>query len=341
MTFSLIPEDLEKWHRHKEILRIDESRAVEAIAVYLRKICDQYSASGVLFGLSGGIDSAVLAALAIRSLGRDSVHVTYLFDRDSQRELGLRARMVADWLGLELETRSIEPVMWERGIYAPLAVRITSLSGPINRFLHRLYRWIVGETSFISSLRLGSAGASDQEFRSSAHRSTSRYVEAAINARHIYRRQVLESEAEAHHWLLIGAANRTEWSVGWFVKGGVDDLPIQPLKGLYKTQIRQLAAFLGVPDEVQTQAPSPDMVKGITDEFALGMSYSRIDVALDFLESGVSEKDVTEMGITEEEIDMVQEMKRLSSWKRAAAGLPPPVDGGPGGGFRIGCTRPH
>jgi NAD+ synthase len=86
----------------------------------------------------------------------------------------------------------------------------------------------------------------------------------------------LESKARAQNWLLLGAANRSEWETGWFVKDGVDDLPYQPLMGLYKTQVRQLGRYLGVPGEIQQQVPSPDMMRGISDEYALGMSYSTI-----------------------------------------------------------------
>jgi len=72
----------------------------------------------------------------------------------------------------------------------------------------------------------------------------------------------------------LGTANRSEYLVGWFVKDGIDDLPFSPLIGLYKTQVRQLSEFLGLPFKIRNRLASPDMVKGITDEFALGISYS-------------------------------------------------------------------
>jgi len=116
--------------------------------------------------------------------------------------------------------------------------------------------------------------------------------------------------------LLLGAANQSEWFVGWFVKDGIDYLTIQPLKGFNKTQIRQLAAFLGVPAGVVEQAPSPDMMKGISDEFALGIRYSKIDLILDHLEGGMTKESVLAAGCTEKQIRLVQEMKRHSEWKR-------------------------
>lgn len=317
------------------LLRIDEPRTVEAIKTYLRKICRQQSVEGVSIGLSGGLDSAVLTTLAVLVLGKQPVRVTYLFDRDSKRTIGRNARMVADWLGLELRTKSIEPEMRARGIYALPNIHIVSLWGPISRCLHRVYCFKFGETPFISSLRLGGTDTSDQEPHGPVFRRALRQIENGIYTRHIYRREILEQEARDQNWLLLGAANRTEWLVGWFVKSGIDDLPIQPLIGLYKTQVRQLAAFLGIPDPVQSQAPSPDMIRGITDEFAIGMCYSNTDIILDFLEGGLTDEHVSIAGITQKEIHQVQEMKCLSSWKRTSAGTQPPVDGGPKGGFRI------
>ena len=115
---------------------------------------------------------------------------------------------------------------------------------------------------------------------------------------------------------LLGAANRTEWLVGWFVKDGIQDLPIQPLTGLYKTRIRQLATFLDVPAGVVEQAPSPDMMKGISDEFALGVCYSKIDLIPDHLERGMTKESILAAACTENEIYRVQEMNRYSEWKR-------------------------
>ncbi len=300
------------------LLRIDAARVAEAIKEYLRDVTARRSADGVLLGLSGGLDSAVLATLAVGALGREFVHVAYLYDRDSDRTLRLRARQVADWLGLQLETIDIEPAMREKGVYAPLLMRIASWSPVLNRSVHRLYRSVFRQTMFMASLR----------------ESAARFPESAFNARHIHRRELLENKAEARNWLLLGAANNSEWLVGWFVKGGIDDLPIQPIRGLYKTQVRQLASFLGVPEEIRVQAPSPDMMKEITDEFALGISYAKLDLALDCLEGGVSEEALLANGITKGELDLASEMKRLSYWKREPAQPPPPVSGTIAGGFR-------
>ena len=76
-------------------------------------------------------------------------------------------------------------------------------------------------------------------------------------------------------------------------------------------------------------------MRGITDEFALGMTYSKIDLVLDHLEGGLSKESVLAAGSTEKEIHLVQEMKRHSEWKRAGTRAPPPVNGSLPGGLRL------
>ncbi len=315
-------------------LRIDEKRTVERVCEYLQQVRMQADADGYILGLSGGIDSSVLAAIAVRAVNPGCVHVHYLFDLYSDRTIQHHAQAVADWLGLDLRMMDIGPAMEEVGIYAPLSMRITSRSGALNRLLHNAYTLIFGETPFISTLRAGHRNAEILARSKRGFDAAIRDPETAMNIRHRYRREVLEKEAEKHNQILIGAANRTEWKLGWFVKDGIDDLPIQPLKGLYKTQIRQLATFLDVPKGIREQPPSPDMIHGITDEYALGMSFNKLDIALDYLEGGLPKEALTTIGITPAEMDHVRTMNELSSWKRNPSNLPPPVDGGPLGDIR-------
>lgn len=298
------------------ILEFDAAREAEIIERGIRDLVDSHSARGALVGLSGGMDSAVVAALAARALGKDLVHVSYLYDRDSEKASERRARLVADWLGLNLEILDIEPLMRQKRLYSPLIMRATALCGSLNRRLEILYRKGFGESSFMSALRMGSSEFEPQRLGSFLYSNTIRHVEAAFNARHVCRRRILEKRARSQNWLLLGAANRSEWLVGWFVKGGIDDLPLSPIKGLYKTQVRKLAAHLGIPHEVRDQVPSPDMMKGISDEFALGITYGRIDIVLAGVEHSLSDEEITKAGVTREEISLVREMNRLSRWKR-------------------------
>ncbi|MGB5984804.1 MAG: NAD(+) synthase [Desulfobacterales bacterium] len=291
------------------------------------------SADGVIFGLSGGVDSTTLAALAVPALGAHRVQVMYLFERESSQLLATNAQRAADWLGIRLTRHSIDPAMEFSGIYDPPSMRITRRFGWINRVIHGMYKAVSGETVYLSSLRPKSIGF-DRKWIEIIYTNVMGPVEKAFRARHIQRRHILEKTATERNLVLIGAANRSEWMVGWFVKDGVDDLPRQPLVGLYKTQLRQLASYLQLPPTIQSQAPSPDMMKGITDEFALGLPYRLIDLALDHLEGGITQEQLASHGVRRKDVERVRTMNALSAWKRSAHYPLPPVDGGPLGGYR-------
>jgi len=316
-----------------KLLRIDAQRTVEAADSYLQDLCRRHSAGGVLVGLSGGIDSTLVAALAVRSLGKNSVRAVFLHDRFSQKASAINARRVAERIGIEFTTRRIESAMYTPNSRTAWVMRLLHLSGFINRLVYRSYGLIVGETLFVSSLRAGHA--ENVNFRRPKVQTLVRCAQSGWDERHIHRFRVLGAEAAAKGSLLLSAANRTETMIGWVVKGCAEMLPYRPIIGLYKTQIRQLAQFLNLPGAIRTQMPSPDMMKGITDEFALGMRYGKIDLALDYLEGGLSEEDLRAVGVTPDKLDRVRKMKHLSSWKRSPGMLPAPVDGRIQGGLRI------
>ncbi len=106
--------------------------------------------------------------------------------------------------------------------------------------------------------------------------------------------------------------------VGWFVKDGIDDMLFSPLNHLYKTQVRQLATYLGVPLEIRNQIPSPDMLKGIDDEVAIGIDYATLDIILHGLENNLPDKQIISLGVTIEQVSHVRRMHKLSNWKRTA-----------------------
>lgn len=66
-------------------LDINSPLAVQKIAVYLRGLIETQKTDGLLIGLSGGIDSSVLATIAVKAVGKERVHLNFLFDRDSEK----------------------------------------------------------------------------------------------------------------------------------------------------------------------------------------------------------------------------------------------------------------
>jgi NAD+ synthase len=299
------------------LLEIDTEEVSQGIENYIVRLTESHGAEAVVMGLSGGVDSAVLAALVVRALGPERVLAYYLYDRDNEKKSAGKAQLLADWLDIELEFYDIGPAMHKGSVYKPLIMRMTGLFGFVNRhFGTRMHRILCGELPFLSTLHKGSFGGS--RIRRFLYNNTVRHVESGFNARHIYRRKYLEDKAVTGNGLVLGAANKSECMVGWFVKDGVDDMPFSPLNRLYKTQVWQLARYLGLPGRIRRQIPSPDMAKGITDEHAMGISYKDLDVILHGLENAFSDEQIVGAGVTRRQISHVRRMHELSAWKRTS-----------------------
>ncbi len=319
----------------KADLTIDAPLTAELIESYLKQLVESETTEGLLLGLSGGIDSSVLITLAVRAVGKERVHASFLFDRDSEKSSERKARLMADWLGVKLESADITPEMKERKVYAPFIMKLVPYSAVFNRMIQYTYKLLTGEVPFKTSLKIQSGEQKCSWLKNILYNFTIRHIESGFSERHKYRREVLEKKAKEENLTLIGAANRSEFEVGWFVKDGIDDLPIQPMTGLYKTQVWQLASYLELPDEIQGQTASPDMMFGINDEFGIGHNYRRLDVILNMIEQKLTDDEITEAGINQTELEDVRELKKVSEWKRASEHKLPPVDGGIGGNVRL------
>jgi len=121
------------------------------------------------------------------------------------------------------------------------------------------------------------------------------------------------------NYAVVGTTNRSEWEVGHYDRYGDGACDIDPIRHLFKTQVRALARYLGVPQEIIEKPPSPDLIPGITDELALGMSYEKLDLILS-LAQGATDGEVAEaVGV---EPKAVAEVRRAQEHARRTRGLP-------------------
>ena len=127
--------------------------------------------------------------------------------------------------------------------------------------------------------------------------------------------------ANSLNYLVAGTGNRSELMTGYFTKygdGGVDFLPIGDL---YKTEVWELARFLGVPKRIIEKKPSAGLWIGQTDEGELGITYVKLDTILKALEKGYRPEEIPKVfDVSEEEVRRVLEMVEKSKHKRE---LPP------------------
>lgn len=128
---------------------------------------------------------------------------------------------------------------------------------------------------------------------------------------------VLYDRSSKYNALVIGTSNKTETLLGYSTVYGDNACAINPIGDLYKTQIWQLAEYLGVPEEVISKAPSADLWSGQTDENELGFTYKDVDKLLfQLVDERRSEMELIDSGYDKNFIDRVKNLIQRSQYKR-------------------------
>lgn len=116
--------------------------------------------------------------------------------------------------------------------------------------------------------------------------------------------------------LPVGTGNKTERLLGYFTWHADDSPPINPLGDLFKTQVWELAAFLGVPDVIVSKPATADLIEGQTDEVDFGISYAEADRILNWLVSGYSPASLVAHGFDPVKVELVRKRLAGTHWKR-------------------------
>lgn len=272
------------------VLEIDYAREADRICEGLRQaVATTLRRRGLVVAISGGIDSSVCAALAVRALGPSKVQCLILPERDSDPDSAARAQLLAQTLGVAAETFDIAPALEAIGAYAArdAAVRtvlpgfdddwkmklaITGGSeGAINRF--RLVARAPDGTMHERDLRL-------HEYLT---------IVAATSYKQRLRKTIEYFHADRLHYAVLGTPNRLEYDQGFFVKNGDGAADIKPIAHLYKTQVYGMARHLGLPERLCNAQPTTDTysLEQGQDEFYFALPYRAMDLALWALEHGV------------------------------------------------------
>jgi NAD+ synthetase len=127
---------------------------------------------------------------------------------------------------------------------------------------------------------------------------------------------VLFDQSAKYHALPVGTGNKTERLLGYFTWHADDSPPINPLGDLFKTQVWELAKFLGVPDVIVSKPASADLIAGQTDEGDFGISYAKADEILNWLVSGYSPSSLVSRGFDPDMVELVRKRLAGTHWKR-------------------------
>ncbi len=108
------------------------------------------------------------------------------------------------------------------------------------------------------------------------------------------RMSILYYFANLYSGMVIGTTNRSEYLTGYFTKYGDGACDLEPILHLYKSEIKGIARYLGVPDSIIRKSPSAGLWPGQTDEAELGMTYDQLDIELRKAEEGSNRSEVSE-----------------------------------------------
>jgi NAD+ synthase len=261
-----------------EELRIDTDVARRVIAGFIRGQLRQAGFERAVLGLSGGIDSALVAFLVAEAIGPEQLLCLMLPYRTSSPASRADAEEVVARLGCASRLVDISPIVdGYFGTEEGTAV-VPGAGGP--------------EALGASALRRGN-------FMARA------------------RMMVLYDASVSWRGLVVGTGNKTESLIGYTTLFGDSACAFNPVGDLYKTQVRQLSLAMGVPDAIVRKAPSADLWPGQTDETEAGFTYHELDRLLFWMiDRRRSAPELEAMGFDPGAVARIERMVAGSEFKR-------------------------
>jgi NAD+ synthase len=292
-----------------DALKLDAARSVQQITNTLRDgVLKDLKRRGAVVGLSGGIDSSLVAALCARALGGERVLALFMPERDSASESLELGRLVAERFGINTIIEDITGILEATGCYRRRDEMVRSVIPEYG--IGYKFKIVLPDLDQ-NAYRIFSAVAQSPEGREIKARLTPeayRGVVAATNFKQRVRKMMEYYHADRLNYAVMGTPNRLEYDQGFFVKNGDGAADIKPIAHLYKTQVYQLAEYLGVPEEVLRRPPTTDTysMTQSQEEFYFSLPYDKMDICLYGKNHGVSPQEVSRVtGLSAVQVEYV------------------------------------
>jgi len=295
----------------KDLIKLDCEKVVDDLIKKLqRQVFVDLKRQGAVIGTSGGIDSAVVAALCARAFGPEKTVGILLPDKDSSPDSKKLAIELAEKFGYPYEINDVTEGLRGASCYK---YRDSAFQRVFPEWREGWKAKIVLPTNILESNRINIyklAVESPKGEKMEKRLPLKEYLQivAASNMKQRIRMLTLYYHAEARNFAVIGTANKNEYDQGFFVKYGDGGVDVKPIAKFYKTQIFQLAEFLGVPASICERTPTtdtyPDEVS--QEEFFYGLKFLTMDLLWLAKEGGYDANDVAgEMGLKVEQVQRV------------------------------------
>ena len=289
-------------------LASESERIAEAIR---RQVGQQLHRRGAVVGISGGIDSSVVAALCVRALGAERVFGIFMPEHDSSPESLRLGQLLARHLGISTAIEDIAAMLEGAGCYRRRDEAIRSVFpeyGPGYRS-----KIVLSDLFDGNRYRLFSIVISDPDGQIHKKRmplAAYQTVVAATNFKQRVRKMMEYYHADRLRYAVAGTPNRLEYDQGFFVKNGDGSADFKPIAHLYKTQVYRMAEYLGVPEEICTRPPTTDTysLAQSQEEFFFSLPYDKMDICLYGKDHDVPAEAIgAAVGLTAEQVGRVYE----------------------------------
>jgi len=271
-------------------MELDYQKKIEGITDWVKKTVADAGFENVIVAVSGGIDSALSLALCVKALGKEHVYAVRLPYGKMSNQATEDAKLVTSFLGLSKEhvlQKDIYKVV--NKIYSVIPDLEVRLSNPHPDPLPENQG--EGDQRNFKNIRMGN-------------------IMARVRMIFLYD---LSKEKNA---LVVGTENKSEFYLGYFTRFGDEASDIEPMRSLYKTQVREMAKVLGLPEKIITKSPTAGLWEGQTDEKEFGFSYEDADQVLyHHFDEGLPKGAIVDLGLSEEIVEKVLKRVEANNFK--------------------------
>ncbi len=275
----------------EDILNIDPQEEVENIVQQLRlTVYTKFKKKGAVLGISGGVDSSVVALLCLKAFGRDKVMTLTMPEFDSASDTKYLSDLLINKFKFRTANENIGNILKELKCYSR---RNDAIREVIPEFQDDWKCKIaLPKTHLTGQLNFFSVFVMSPEGKTISQRLTLpsyQKIVAASNLKQRVRKMIEYYYCETLNYADIGTPNQVEYDQGFFVKYGDGAADVKPIAHLYKTQVYQLAEYLGVPEEITQRPPTTDTysLPQTQDEFYFSVPYREMDLCLYGLDNHV------------------------------------------------------
>lgn len=293
-----------------EILNLDPAEEVGEISKNIKEILvKKLNRRGIVIGLSGGIDSSTTVALAVKAIGKERVLTLLMPEKHSADETLDLSNQVADHFGTTKIYENISSILESVGFYQKYDDAVRQVLPKYGTgWKSKIVISNVLESSGFNLFSVVAQNPNGEMIKKRLPLKAYLEVVAATNFKQRIRKMLEYYHADRLNYAVAGTPNRLEYDQGFFVKLGDGASDLKPIAHLYKTQVYQLAEFLGVPEEVRKRPPTTDtysLSQG-QDEFYFSLPYDKMDLCLYAKNNNIPLDQVASViGISKEQVQLV------------------------------------